>query len=56
MRFKSDAIDECCLELMGHDNWAYMYTLKPADRRKLSDDDTVVVFYAEPSKEVGDEK
>ena len=22
-RFESDAIDECCQELFGHDNWAY---------------------------------
>lgn len=48
MRFKCDAIDECCEELKGHDNWAYVDCLSPADRRKISKDDIVVVFYAEP--------
>ena len=43
-KFKSDAIDYCCEQLKGHDNWAYLHTLTEDEKKKLNGA-TVVVFW-----------
>jgi len=50
MKFKSDDLDETCLSLKGHKNWAYLNTLPPESLKSaLSDpNNTAVVFYGVP--------
>ena len=44
-KFKSDAIDACCQELKGHDNWAYLETLTPKQLKEAEKKATIVVFW-----------
>ena len=52
LRFDSDAIDEACLEMFGHTNWAYADS---ATEEQLKEDHTTVVFFHEPDAEAKDE-
>ena len=40
-RYKADAIDECCQELFGHDNWAY---------GEQDSEKTTIIFYKYPEE------
>ena len=45
-RLESDAIDECCQELFGHDNWAY---------GEQDSEKTTVIFYKASEENVEEE-
>ena len=53
-KYNSDAIDECCEEMLGHTNWAYRNTVQVKEMVKYKKDDAIfcsVLFFREPLKE-----
>jgi hypothetical protein len=53
-RYKADAIDECCEEMLGHTNWAYADTMPRSEMKWHEKNNSiyrVVVFFNHESKE-----
>jgi len=58
-RCKSDAIDECCEEMLGHTNWGYADTIPRSEMKcheKNNSIYSVVVFFNEPCEEEEDDE
>jgi len=50
-RFSSDAIDDCCKEIRGHDNWGYADVTVFTELYEQIIKGNVVIFYDEPIEE-----
>ena len=53
-RYNSDAIDECCEEMLGHTNWGYIDTFTESQMKMFEKNDYIyraVVFFNEPCEE-----
>ena len=51
---KSDILDECCEQMLGHTNWAYFDTLTKKEQEYAVKNEKVVVFFEERANEDGD--
>ena len=47
-KYNSDAIDECCDQIVGHTNWGY------GENPNSKEIECVVIFYKEPEEEDND--
>lgn len=52
----SDSLDTACVEIKGHNNWAYVNELNEESRNKILADKNamVVVFYRKPKRHCDD--
>tara|TARA_R110002012_G_C11319139_1_gene575585 strand:- start:338 stop:538 length:201 start_codon:yes stop_codon:yes gene_type:complete len=61
-RYNSDAIDECCKEMLGHTHWAYMPTgdyqkvisSMFGNRHRSKSVEKIVIFYRYEEEDIND--
>ena len=58
-RFKSDEIDEACIEMLGHTNWAYTDTITAEEMAEYKKNNAIfcnVVFFHDPQEEENEDE